>query len=446
MPLEIGAVEGDSPWNVAANWAASADGTGEGAIPGAGDNAVFNASSQVVNQINSFGADVTANSVLFNSSTAIAIDSTGSLTIVGDSTLNGGTFADGTSTDALAMGKASNSVSISAQVNAGTAASGHSETWINNSSAKSFSASVVGFNNQITFVGTSAAPMLVGQAQTGSTGAGLVVNGTWLESNSTSGLATAGPLTFSSGKFSGTSSVLISLANPVTINGNFTLSDSASLGCSFSGPTTIVGANDTILSSNACTFSGGLTLPTAGSNTIFSGTSSQSFNGPLSLGGMTHTLTMNTGTGSLGLAGNVTGSGLASAGRLILARSGTGVVLGPIGIASTVPATPSNASIVVDSTTGGAFGFFGASTYSGGTTLLSGVIDIKAFATRSTTVLTLVPKPWACVGTSPWSASQNATVPRMPTQGRGHGTQEDGRLRNSCRRSRSVSGPAFGPR
>ena len=30
---------------------------------------------------------------------------------------------------------------------------------------------------------------------------------------------------------------------------------------------------------------------------------------------------------------------------------------------------------------------------------------------------------WACVGPSPLSATQNATFPRMPTQSRGHGTQ-----------------------
>ena len=376
-----------SAWNAAGNWAANADGTGAGAVPGAGDNAVFNASSHVVNQINSFGADVTVNSVLFNSSLAISVGISNSLTIIGDPTLNGGTFADGTSTDALALGTASNSVSISGQVNSGTATSGQTETWINNSSAKTFSASIVGFNNQITFAGVTTAPMVVGQAPTGATGAGLVVNGTWLESSSLAGLRAAGPLTFSSGKFSAAGSSQVSLNNPVTINGNFTVGDPSNFGCTFVGPTTILGSNDSIQLSATCTFSGGLTLPTADSNTTFSGSTLQSFSGALSLGGMTHTLTLNTGTASVNLTDTITGAGLASAGTLILAGSGTGVVIGPIGIASTLPATPSNASIVVDSTTGGAFGFTGAGTYSGGTTLLAGTLGIKS----DTTVTSALP-------------------------------------------------------
>src|SRR4051794_22821164 len=58
----IGASSGS--WNSAANWAAASGGTGVGAVPGPGDNAVFNATAHVVNQINSFGAAVTVNSVL----------------------------------------------------------------------------------------------------------------------------------------------------------------------------------------------------------------------------------------------------------------------------------------------------------------------------------------------------------------------------------------------
>ena len=376
----IGATSG--AWNVAANWAASSNGTGTGAVPGAGDNAIFNASALVVNQISSFGANVTVNSVLFNSSTALSIGNIGSLTIVGNPTLNGGAFADGTSTDALAMGSASSIVSIAAELDVGAVGSGQGETWINNSSTFFLSTGTVRFNWPVTFSGATTAPMLLSSA---SGGAGFTVNGTWLQLGSL--LTNAGPITLAAGKFSAGNPGQITITNAVTIAGNITLGDPTDGGINFAPGTllTISGANDTIAMQGSCSFSGPISFVTPGSSTTFSISSNQ-LNGTsigssgLELNGQAHTLVLNgvVGNGNVTaftIAGLILAVGLANAGTLILGGSSS-VTVGSLIPAVTTPATPSNFSVVIDSVTTGSYLFNGSNTYTGGTTLLGGALHL----------------------------------------------------------------------
>ena len=112
------ATPGSSNWDVESTGVGGTTFTASTLAPGLLDNAVFDNEVLVTNSITTLGGPVTVNSILFNYSSPISIDSAGPLTIVGDPAQNGGMFADGGTVNSLELQGASG-VSIAAALMVG---------------------------------------------------------------------------------------------------------------------------------------------------------------------------------------------------------------------------------------------------------------------------------------------------------------------------------------
>ena len=108
---------GDSSWNTVANWSTTVGGgSTPGAVPGASDNVLFNATA-VTNQINTLGAAQQANSLTFrsNATTGIALGTVDDYTL----TLHGGGIT-------VEAGSAAHTINSTLSLH-------DSQTWTNNS-------------------------------------------------------------------------------------------------------------------------------------------------------------------------------------------------------------------------------------------------------------------------------------------------------------------------
>ncbi len=136
-------------WNLAANWSTtSGGGSTPGAVPGASDDVIFNASGTITNQIGTLGASQSVNSLTFNTASAITI-ANNTLTIGGGTnpgiTLNSGAGADTiSSTIALAssqtwLNNSGNTFAVSGGISNKAGTSGTQTLTIDGSSATTFS-------------------------------------------------------------------------------------------------------------------------------------------------------------------------------------------------------------------------------------------------------------------------------------------------------------------
>ena len=356
-------------WADPLNWAPNPDGSlnGTQVAPGAGDNAVFNNNPVFINGgmplvPTTFGGGVTVNSVAFEQSPIIPLsfDAAGStltsLTVIGNPTLNGNTFADGGDVDAVDLMSGAGSVTIGGGLVIGPSTGGQAETWANNSTSAFTTTltSKITYNNQLILAGTTTAPFLLGAGAGGTaTGSGgLEVNGGWLEDANSAVLgASTSTIMLNSGKLSAASTTTTTLTQVLAIGGNITLGDPTLNGAlTFTNASqTVTNTGDTITLAGGNDTFGTLVLP-AGSNTTFANTltspsAAAILGSGLNLNGGADTLTFNTGTASASLNG-----ALSNAGSLILAGSGTGA--GGTGI---IFNNLTGAPVTVNSTTGGEF-------------------------------------------------------------------------------------------
>ena len=229
--------------------------------------------------------------------------------------------------------------------------------------------------NVLTLTGGTVAFTNTGVAGTG----GLTVNGGTLQVGNNAFLGAGNVLTLQSGKISSnnTNSQVISNAFSVTAAGAVTLGDAAKNGAlTFNGTQSMSNTPVISLAGGTVTFGTSALSLAAGTNATFAGAATLNLTGGFNLNGGTSTLTLNS-TATNTISGGFTGA----AGTLILAGSSQTTTVGTLTTSANV--------VQVNSATGGVFAFNSSTgTYTGGTTLTNGTLQLNASSAITTGAIT----------------------------------------------------------
>ena len=340
-------------WATVANWSTVIGGGADpSAVPGSGDDVVFNASGAIANQVATLGANQWAQSLAFGTNTATPI------------TLANSTLTLGAGGITVASGAAAHT--ISSAIALGTA-----QTWTNGSAnTLTVSGTLTGSGSLNINSATNGVISLsnVANSYTG----GVTLTSGIVDTGGNNATFGAGTITFNGGteRSSGTGNRTITNRMMMAANGG-TFTGTQTDG--YNGPTTVQDNPTLTFPGSGGVNFGGLWTLNSDLTIAGSGAGANAFSGGFTVGGAVantnRTITLSRGVNAVTLSGTLAGT--ATNQTLTLAGTGTAGALGNIGSGANAPNLVVNAAPTAIIAFNNALG-----SYTNTITLVSGIADL----------------------------------------------------------------------